>query len=78
MHEPDCPYLHCETSAYRRVGLDLAEPGTLRVTHAWFCRHPFHGLTLELGDAWLDVQQACKACSLPREYPTRSSERGDG
>ncbi len=62
----DCAFLHCETTAYRCVGLDLTEPGSLCISRAWFCRHPFHGLTLELGDAWRDVQEHCKTCGLPR------------
>jgi len=62
----DCPFLQCETTAYRCVGLDLAEPGSLCITRAWSCHHPFHGLTLELGDAWRDVQERCRTCGLPR------------
>ena len=62
-----CPYLHRETAALRRVGMDLSEPCPLLVTHAWSCRHPFHGFVLELGDAQADVERHCASCSLPHE-----------
>jgi hypothetical protein len=64
-----CPYLHCETTAFRRVGIDLGEPAQVSVTRVWYCRHPFHGLRLELGDARLDMEERCGACGLPKEQP---------
>jgi len=40
----------------------------------WYCRHPFHGLTLELGDARDDVEKHCAACSLPGRQPDAEAD----
>ena len=67
MIELDCPYLESETTAFRTVVFDLAAPGRPSVAQTWYCRHPFHGVRIELGDARLVVEECCAACRLPRE-----------
>jgi hypothetical protein len=64
MKAPACPYLTRETTACRS-SLDLSAPAEYEVISTWFCRHPFHGIRLELGDALVDVERHCAACSLP-------------
>jgi hypothetical protein len=59
------------------VGLDLSDPGRPNVSRTWYCRHPFHGLALELGDARLEVEQHCRCCGLPREQPAGSGKLCD-
>ena len=66
MREPRCPYLQCEKTAFRG-SLDLTVPSQVDVVVTWYCRHPFHGMRLELGDARSEVERHCAACSLPRQ-----------
>jgi len=63
-----CPYLVCEKAAFRG-SLDLTVPARVSIVVTWYCRHPFHGLTLELGDARDEVEKHCAACSLPGRQP---------
>jgi len=68
MTHPVCPYLVCEKTAFRgSLDLSDAAPGNVIVT--WYCRHPFHGMPLELGDARGDVEEQCAECPLPRRAP---------
>jgi hypothetical protein len=68
-----CPYLVCEKAAFRG-SLDLTKPAPVNVVVTWYCRHPFHGLRLELGDTRSEVEKQCEACSLPQRQP--GSEAG--
>jgi len=68
MTESGCPYLVCEKTAFRG-GLDLSEAAPVNIIVTWYCRHPFHGMRLELGDARSDVEKRCAACPLPRQQP---------
>ncbi len=72
MTKPRCPYLVCETTAIRET-LDVREAAPLSVTVTWYCRHPFHGIRLELGDGRSDMEKHCAVCSLPRELPDGDS-----
>jgi len=67
-----CPYLVCEKAAFRG-SLDLSVPSQVDVVVTWYCRHPFHGLRLELGDARSEVEKQCEACSLPQRPPDAES-----
>ena len=67
-----CPYLTCEKTAFRQ-SLDLSKAAPVSIIVTWHCRHPFHGMPLELGDARGEVEDYCAACSLPRQPPD-----GDG
>ena len=72
MKHPACPYLVCEKTAFR-ASLDLSAAAPVNIVVTWYCRHPFHGMRLELGDARGEVDKHCEACSLPRPEPA-----GDG
>jgi len=63
-----CPYLLCEKTAFR-ASLDLSAAAPVTIIVTWYCRHPFHGMPLELGDARGDVEEQCAACPLPRQEP---------
>jgi hypothetical protein len=63
-----CPYLTCEKTAFR-ASLDLTEAAPVSIIVIWHCRHPFHGMRLELGDARSEVESHCAACSLPKQQP---------
>ena len=65
MTESGCPYLTCEKTAFRGP-LDLTEAAPVSIIVTWYCRHPFHGIRLELADARNDLEKRCRACSLPR------------
>ena len=65
MTESACPYLVCEKTAFR-ASLDLSAAAKVSIVVTWYCRHPFHGMRLELGDACTDVEEQCAACPLPR------------
>ena len=65
MNNPSCPYLVRETTAYRGT-LDLSAPAKYEVISTWYCAHPFHGIRLDLGDAYAEVEQVCAACTLPQ------------
>lgn len=65
MNPPGCPHLTCEKTAFRAI-LDLSAEAPVRVSVTWYCRHPFHGLPLELGKVRGDVEEQCAACPLPR------------
>jgi hypothetical protein len=71
--KPSCPCLVRETSAYRGT-LDLSVPAQYEVVSTWHCRHPFHGIRLELGDSRVDVEQVCAACTLPRPQSDRDEK----
>jgi len=49
MTEPCCPYLVCEKTAFR-ASLDLSAAAPMNIVVTWYCRHPFHGMRLELGE----------------------------
>ena len=66
MTHADCPYLTCEKTAFR-ASLDLSEGAPVTIVVTWYCRHPFHGMPLELGDARSEVEEQCAACPLPRQ-----------
>ena len=66
--ESACPYLTCEKTAFR-ASLDLSAAAPVSVIVTWYCRHPFHGMPLQLGDARGDVEERCAACPLPRQEP---------
>jgi len=68
MTESGCPYLTCEKTAFRG-SLDLTEAAPVSIIVTWYCRHPFHGMPLELGDARSEVEKHCAACSLARQEP---------
>ena len=68
MTESGCPYLTCEKTAFRG-SLDLAQAAPVSVIVTWYCRHPFHGMSLELGGARGEVEDHCAACSLPWRRP---------
>jgi len=65
MTEPCCPYLVCEKTAFR-ASLDLSAAAPVNIIVTWYCRHPFHGIRLELGNARGDVEKLCAVCALPR------------
>jgi hypothetical protein len=67
-----CPYLVCEKTAIRQ-SLIVREEAPMTITVTWYCRHPFHGIAVELGDDPGDVDSLCSACSLPCEHPCGSS-----
>lgn len=73
MNEPDCPYLIRERIAYRE-SLDLSRTAPTRVIVTWQCSHPFHGISLELGDAPGHVADHCSACTLPRPGETKRAD----
>ena len=65
MTEPCCPYLVCEKTAFR-ASLDLSAAAPVSLIATRYCRHPFHGVPLELGDSRREAEKYCAACSLPR------------
>jgi hypothetical protein len=68
MKESTCPYLVCEKMAFRE-SLDLSEGAPVSIVVTWYCRHPFHGIRVELGDARREVEKICAACSLLQRPP---------
>jgi hypothetical protein len=68
MTEPRCYYLQCVKTAFR-ANLDLSPAAPVHVSATWYCRHPFHGIHLEIGDARADVERHCAGCTLPRPQP---------
>lgn len=46
--------------------------GTIEVREVWFCRHPFHGLPVPLGDVAAEAALRCGLCALPRDQEGRS------
>ena len=72
MTKAGCPYLVCEKTAFR-TSLDLSAAAPVTIIVTWYCRHPFHGLRLELGDARSEVEKHCAACSLPGRQPDAES-----
>ena len=68
MTHPACPYLVCEKTAFR-ASLDLSAAAPVSIVVTWYCRHPFHGIRLELGDARGEVEKLCAVCALPRHEP---------
>jgi hypothetical protein len=77
MSEPDCPYLVRERTTYRE-SLDLSRDAPVHVVVTWRCAHPFHGMSLDLGDAHYEVEAHCAACPLPRPETTELSGDSDG
>jgi hypothetical protein len=71
MDHPDCPYLVCETVAYRE-SLDLSRAARTRVSVTWYCSHPFHGIRLDLGDVRATAEEGCARCALPQ--PAKAPE----
>lgn len=69
MSEPDCPYLVRERTTYRE-SLDLKRNVPVHVVVTWRCAHPFHGMSLDLGDVRREVKAHCAACPLPRPGKT--------
>ena len=57
-------YLWCQRTALRE-SFDLSDAAPMTVILTWYCRHPFHGIPLDLGDACLAVEPHCAACSQP-------------
>lgn len=67
---PPCPFMQVQRSGHRPMtarGL-----GPIEVRERWFCRHPFHGLPVPLGDVAAEAARRCGLCALPR------GERGPG
>ena len=73
MSESRCPYLRCVTTAMRE-SLDLRVEAQMDITRTWYCRHPFHGITLELGDARREMEKHCAACTLPRQQRDEATD----
>lgn len=65
MTDSFCPYLACEKKAFR-ASLDLTKAAPVSIIVTWWCRHPFHGMRLQLGEVRGEVEKHCAACSLPR------------
>jgi hypothetical protein len=65
MTEPRCTYLQCVKTA-SRASLELSAAAPVHIVATWHCRHPFHGIQLELGDVRSEVERHCATCSLPR------------
>ena len=68
MTDSSCPYFTCEKTAFRG-NLDLTEAAPVSIVVTWHCKHPFHGMPLELGDARGEVEEQCAAFPLPRQQP---------
>lgn len=60
---PDCPYLGKTDTGYRE-NLNLVGESKIIIFTTWYCKHPFHGVVLELGDAKLEADKNCGLCSL--------------
>jgi hypothetical protein len=73
MTESACHYLTCETTTFRE-SLDLSKEARVTVVLTWYCRHPFHGIRLELGDEFCAVERRCAACALPRPEPNGGAD----
>jgi hypothetical protein len=67
---PTCPYIEVQRSAHRPMtarGL-----GPIEVHEVWYCRHPFHGLPVPLGDVASAAARRCGLCPLPRDQQERA------
>jgi hypothetical protein len=64
MRDGDCPYLRLERTARRLHGLSFEHAGPVEVSEVWYCRHPFHGIEVALGQDRREAQRACEACHL--------------
>jgi len=64
-------YLTCEKTAFR-ASLDISDGTRASVIMTWHCRHPFHGMRLELGDVRCVIEKDCAVWSLPRREPEAS------
>jgi hypothetical protein len=62
-----CQYQELEKTAVRLPGHDLGESRSFDVKQVWYCRHPFHGIRIELGDGAVEAEERCRVCALPRE-----------
>jgi hypothetical protein len=62
--------LQREKTAFRgSLDLDLTAAAPVSIIVTWYCRHPVHGMPLELGDARREVEGHGTACALPRQAP---------
>ena len=68
MASQTCCYLQLEKTARRPPGHELTDFRRFDVRKTWYCRHPFHGIRLQLGEAPLDVEERCQVCGLPVDY----------
>ena len=48
-----------------RKNFDLKEAAEIAMSEKWFCKHPFHGVSIEMGDSISDVEEICASCTLP-------------
>ena len=64
MAELRCPYLKRERTAWRE-SLDLSRPAPMAAVITWYCEHPFHGIRVDLGTSWAEVERRCRLCTLP-------------
>jgi hypothetical protein len=56
-----------EKTARRLPGHELSGFPRFDVSKTWYCRHPFHGIHLQLGDAAPYVEERCRICGLPAD-----------
>jgi hypothetical protein len=70
MTAPVCPFLRVEKIGHRRVGPDFEIALDFVMRESWWCRHPFHGIPLELGASSGEALEQCAACALPVRTPT--------
>jgi phosphatidylserine/phosphatidylglycerophosphate/cardiolipin synthase-like enzyme len=68
MTQTGCPYLVRKKTAFR-ASLDLGAAAPASIIVTWYCRHPFHGMALELGDSRHEAEYFCAACPLPGQAP---------
>ncbi|HJW75499.1 MAG TPA: hypothetical protein VJ787_07485 [Thermoleophilia bacterium] len=65
MRPRDCRYLRLEKSAACPQGLTFDRAAPVEVSETWYCRHPFHGVEVPVGNDRSEALSACAACSLP-------------
>ena len=73
MKASGCPHLQCEKTAVRE-SLDVSGAAPVSITVTWYCRHPFHGIRVELGEAAREVEKHCAGCALPRDVPDAGAD----
>jgi hypothetical protein len=59
----ECKY-RAYMKAMKRQHLDLSREAKYDTLVMWYCTHPFHGITIELGDGSIEVEKKCAACTL--------------
>jgi hypothetical protein len=66
-----CSFLRLEKIGHRLIGPDLEIATEFVMTESWWCRHPFHGIPLQLGDSSAAALEQCALCALPPESPKK-------